>query len=228
MSGLTTVTIHGIGSHTPDYNLRWNVAEALGVSADQVLSFYYEDILDRSTIGVWTQLAAQAGARWLGPKVEPHLSKPADALADVFAYFLSRKTRQRIDRQLLAMLQPKAQIRLIGHSLGSIVAYCFLRHYPDLAERTQLVSLGSPIGSPVVGALVRRWLPGLVEGTEPIRVLDWVNVSSELDPLSGPIGWPEDPVNRVIPVWDGVRHQQVFGYLKFYAQHLRHNGSIVA
>lgn len=76
---------------------------------------------------------------------------------------------------------------MIGHSLGSIVAYEALCMIPDHGIRT-LVTVGSPLGLRSIQAALRpaahQTMPGL-----PTGVSTWVNVYDEHDPvaLAGPL-----------------------------------------
>ena len=71
---------------------------------------------------------------------------------------------------------------MIGHSLGSIVAYEALCMIPDHGIRT-LVTVGSPLGLRSVEAALRpaahQTMPGL-----PTGVSTWVGVYDEHDPVA--------------------------------------------
>ena len=218
---MVTVTIHGIGNSGPDYNAKWKVSETLGIPAKDVKAFYYEDVMDKDGISIVAKLAASAAARYYAPQLAGIIDSPVDYLEDIFVFFLSPAARKKIDAQLRWALQPYDDIRILGHSLGSIIAYWFLLNNPDLAIRTELVTLGSPLGSRLLSSLVKFWLKRIskTELARPV-VRRWVNISSVLDPLSGFIfGLGCDKKDQEqIPFAKKVLHHEVDKYIQAYRQ----------
>lgn len=187
-----TITIHGIGDGRPDYVNDWKVAEILKLPAGLVKGFYYEDLLDADKLGYWIRTAATLLARFYAPRLQSLVKRPVDYLQDIFVFFLCADTRQaihdRLHKEVREALVQYGHVRLIGHSLGSIIAYWFLLENPGLARRVELVTLGSPLGSPTLEGLVKTYLDRITrpELGRPL-VRDWYNVHSLLDPISGEI-----------------------------------------
>ncbi len=93
---------------------------------------------------------------------------------------------------------------LIGHSLGSVVAYEFLRQHPDHSVKL-LVTLGSPLGL----RMVRRRLPA-----GGLSVARWINVRDRNDPVTaaGALDrWYPDVLER--PVENGADAHAAERYL---------------
>ncbi len=63
---------------------------------------------------------------------------------------------------------------LVAHSLGTVLSYMALAHHPNWKVHT-FVTLGSPLGSPMLGAMVD---PPLIDGKGqwPGSIQRWVNV----------------------------------------------------
>lgn len=96
---------------------------------------------------------------------------------------------------------------LIGHSLGSVVAYEYLRRHQD--HRIELfLTLGSPLGL----RMVRSRLPE----PRPLAVPTWVNVRDPHDPVAcaGALHrwWPQ-LLGRDLPVRNGGDTHAVERYL---------------
>jgi pimeloyl-ACP methyl ester carboxylesterase len=118
-------------------------------------------------------------------------------LQQVRRYFDEPDVRDAVQQRLAAAVDNDTCV-LIGHSLGSVVAYEALCAHPDWPVRT-LVTLGSPLGirsliferlrpPPVAlesGALVGRW-PGKVNAwTNIADAGDVVALEKDLRPLFG-------------------------------------------
>jgi hypothetical protein len=85
-------------------------------------------------------------------------------------YLLDPQLKQEVDR-ITADAAASSHV-LIGHSLGSVVAYEFVRQHPD--HEVSLLTIGSPLGLKVI----RRRLP---PGPPPAR---WINVRDRHDPVT--------------------------------------------
>ena len=104
-------------------------------------------------------------------------------LRQVGRYFQEPEVRRAAQRSLADALSPDVRV-VVGHSLGSVVAYETLCTYPGSVR--MLVTLGSPLGirhlifdrlqpSPQPGAA------GTPLGVWPTSVQSWVNVADEGD-----------------------------------------------
>jgi hypothetical protein len=130
------------------------------------------------------------------------------SLKQVQAYFTDTDTRRRVRSRVTAAVTDDTRV-LVGHSLGSVVAYEVLRTTPDLPVTT-LVTLGSPLGVPNL----------IFDRLEPqagrTRVVDhWTNIADrndvvalvkELRPLFG------DQVRDVL-VHNGAKAHDLRPYL---------------
>ena len=98
---------------------------------------------------------------------------------------LGHDVQERV-REALLEGRPKV---LVGHSLGSIVAYEALCLNPDHGVTT-LVTLGSPLGLRSIREGLRREATQVIPGLPP-GVSSWVNVYDENDPVA--LGGPLQP-----------------------------------
>ncbi|MBM3342530.1 MAG: hypothetical protein FJY56_10540 [Betaproteobacteria bacterium] len=154
----------------------------------------------------------QGGLGWMVDRVKGTLG--LDALADVvlgrklkdLAYYYDdtqniadRKAAQRRAREVLqdelieAMLPHKGQdILLIGHSMGSIIAYDVLRRLgrSDPSWRVNhFVTIGSPLGLPHVKLKAAEFFEAGVYGdarlrTPSIVAKSWANFADPKDPVA--------------------------------------------
>ncbi|MFE6500131.1 hypothetical protein ACFU7Y_20375 [Kitasatospora sp. NPDC057542] len=100
-------------------------------------------------------------------------------LRQVTRYLNDPALRGRVQAEIAAAVTPDTRV-LVGHSLGSVVAYEALCAHPEWNVRT-LVTLGSPLGIP---HLVReRLLPAPVDGliTWPGSAESWTNICDRYD-----------------------------------------------
>lgn len=87
---------------------------------------------------------------------------------------------QRMRQRLVELIAPHTRV-VVGHSLGSVVAYRALLAHPELEVDT-LVTLGSPLGS--------TWFDdGDSLGEWPGSVRRWVNIYDRGDRAAGPRGF---------------------------------------
>lgn len=216
------ITIHGIGDTRPDYNVKWRVSEILGVPRNKVRAFHYENLMDRSQISIWVKLAAKLtagayGGRFAGEGAE----KVADYLADIFVFFLSPSVRRKITQELDEILTQYPEITLVGHSLGSMIAWLYCAQNPWMADRINLVTLGSPMGSPFMQNTLKMFLYNFAGTDKRPRVKSWVNVYSKMDPLSGDIDEMGCDQNIKINFAGSTRHREVDEYLIAYKLSLK-------
>jgi hypothetical protein len=131
------------------------------------------DAASRVDKGLWLPVPVQVLAGAIERRFPPasgilHLG----VLRQVRRYLRDPALKAEVD-QITAETAADAVI-LIGHSLGSVVAYEFLRQHPGHPAKL-LLTLGSPLGL----RMVRRRLP--VGG---LAVAQWVNVRDRNDPVT--------------------------------------------
>jgi hypothetical protein len=99
-------------------------------------------------------------------------------LEDVESYFANDRLRDlAIDRVAEAVNEANDEIVLLGHSLGSVVAYDFVRNRPGASLRG-FITLGAPLGLPTV---LRR-----IETPQfPERATRWANFFESRDFVTG-------------------------------------------
>ncbi|MFD6388668.1 hypothetical protein [Nocardia sp. NPDC060259] len=119
-------------------------------------------------------------------------------LDDVAYYLEMTEMREQVlalvERDLRAKMGSGGDVVIVGHSLGSIVAYDLLTRLPAAYKVRQLVTAGSPLGFPIV----QKNLLGKVAGRRPgipaqvpTRAAAWLNAYDVLDivalvhPLAG-------------------------------------------
>ena len=93
-------------------------------------------------------------------------------LRQVRCYLRDAHTKAEID-QITAAAADGSPV-IIGHSLGTVVAYEYLRQNPARPVKL-LLTVGSPLGF----RTVRRWLPAGEPG-----VANWVNIRDPHDPVT--------------------------------------------
>jgi hypothetical protein len=94
-------------------------------------------------------------------------------LRQVHRYLTDPEVKGRVDERVAQAVGAGCRV-LIGHSLGSVVAYEHLRQHPD--HRVELfLTMGSPLGL----RMVRRRL-----SVAPLPVPTWVNVRDLRDPVA--------------------------------------------
>ena len=100
-------------------------------------------------------------------------------LKQVHAYLHDAEVRAEARRRVRAAIEDDTQV-LLGHSLGSIVAYEVLCEHPELPVRS-LVTLGSPLG--IRNLIFERLQPAPSQGVGhwPGKVKHWINVADRAD-----------------------------------------------
>jgi hypothetical protein len=100
-------------------------------------------------------------------------------LRQVTAFLTDPVVKQAVLGRVRDQIGPDTRV-VIGHSLGSVVAYEWLcQHHPGAVEL--LITVGSPLGIPNV--VFHRLTPAPVAGAGawPTRVAGWVNVADRDD-----------------------------------------------
>lgn len=171
------------------------------------------DELTRLRTPQWIQRALYALSR---SRHFSNLSERAliGSLKQVRLYFTDRSTRLRIRQRLLDAIDDQTAV-VIGHSLGSVVAYEAL--CSEAAPRvTTLVTLGSPLG---IRPLIFDRLDPPPEnscGSWPTHVQHWTNIADDGDIVAltktlTPLFPGGDLVD--IAVHNGVRAHDIRPYL---------------
>jgi hypothetical protein len=103
-------------------------------------------------------------------------------LGQVRRYLKNDEIKAKIQSRVLEKVTPQTQV-IVGHSLGSVVAYeCLCQEQPEWKVQT-LVTLGSPLGiHPSVFDRLRP-KPQDRKGVYP-SVKQWINVADSRDPVA--------------------------------------------
>jgi hypothetical protein len=137
----------------------------------------------RTPGGVQAALRALAGSRFFAAIGERAL---LGDLRQVRLYLNDQEIRRRAVAQVVDAVRPDTRV-LVGHSLGSVVAYEALSANPDWPVRV-LVTLGSPLGIP--NLIFDRLLPAPLppsnpgpgpRGRWPGQGRAWTNIADEAD-----------------------------------------------
>lgn len=96
---------------------------------------------------------------------------------------VARKVRELLKQTLRPMLEQQDDVLLIGHSLGSVIAYDTLwelSHQEELKGKVEFLTLGSPMG---MHYIQRRLLGmnGSGEKSYPGLICRWINLAAEGD-----------------------------------------------
>ncbi len=131
---------------------------------------------------VWSPNVVQSALRVLAKSkffagVAEHLVI-AD-LKQVTAYLHDEKVRTAIRARVLDAIADDTRV-LVGHSLGSVIAYEVLANNPDLGVRA-LVTLGSPLGIPNLVFDRLHPAPDNGVGRWPGSVTAWTNIADAHD-----------------------------------------------
>jgi hypothetical protein len=101
-------------------------------------------------------------------------------------YRIRRDVRSRARDDLYAAAQHPGPHVVIGHSLGSVVAYDVLTDSHDVPRVDALITVGSPLGlSEVRAGLTPPWSARDGWPEERLRGGSWANVGDPLDPVCG-------------------------------------------
>ncbi|MCC4596764.1 S8 family peptidase [Xanthomonas campestris pv. phormiicola] len=109
----------------------------------------------------------------------------AALLQDVHDFFFVPARRAQMRESLLQRMRAGGgPFVVVAHSQGSLIAYDVLREFgAEGCEVSLLLTLGSPLGLPVVRSMFKQWT-----GTEklpfPACVKRWVNVAERRDPVA--------------------------------------------
>ena len=96
-------------------------------------------------------------------------------LKQVYSYLHDPVIRQEVQRRVVELVSEDTRV-IVGHSLGSVVAYEAVCAHAEWAVET-LVTLGSPLGirNLIFDRLIPTPAPG--RGVSPARVKHWFNIA---------------------------------------------------
>lgn len=193
---------------------------ARGIDEAEVLAELDGEIAQRG-IGGWEWVHSVVGVL---ERRFPGLAEVALALrtADVEIYLNDDIARDEIDAGVAAAIAPGVPTVVVGHSLGSVVAYRLLRGEAGARGWVvpEFITLGSPLGMGPIRAAMRRLVgPARV----PHCVGTWFNAMDErdivplypLDPRRFPLS-PATPeiINRREVRNPSAGHHDIAGYLE--------------
>jgi hypothetical protein len=103
-------------------------------------------------------------------------------LGQVRRYLKHKEIKERIQARVLEKVTPQTQV-IVGHLLGSVVAYeCLCQEHADWKVET-LVTLGSPLG--IHPSVFDRLRPEPQDGKGAYpSVKQWINVADSRDPVA--------------------------------------------
>lgn len=180
------ILIHGIGNYNPGWSAALNADQILGVPKNAIIEFNYEDLMENNWINKILVIAARLAASYYAtPAAGFAANFVQDYADDILMYFVVPGIRKKIMNRLVSMLQQNPGAVVIGFSLGSIVAYETIKNFPKAGNRPILITIGSPLGSPALSALVKQFLK-VPDKSRP-AVENWYNVYSTVDVISGKI-----------------------------------------
>lgn len=109
----------------------------------------------------------------------------AALLQDVHDFFFVPARREQMRESLLRRMRAGGgPFVVIAHSQGSLIAYDVLRAFEaEGCEVSLLLTLGSPLGLPVVRSMFKQW-SGTPKLPFPACVKRWVNVAERRDPVA--------------------------------------------
>lgn len=106
-------------------------------------------------------------------------------LNDVYDYFFDPVKAREIDRAFLSRMSGGGPYVVVGHSLGSVIAYRNLCQSPDFEPDSVrlFVTIGSPMGLQTVQERLKQKLK-VQNLTVPDCIQNWVNIADPLDPVA--------------------------------------------
>ena len=172
------------------------VQQRTGVSDEQLRQLAGDDVIRRGPLNwEWVQTFLKAVDRFV-----PFGSGAGISLFthDVFVYLTNKLVREKINAGVSAAIAPDRETVVVGHSLGSVVAYNVLQ---EMGSRT-IVPLFVTVGAPLAVTAVKARLKRMGDIRCPECVSEWFNAMDERDcvalyPLSSQY-FPLNPVNPAI------------------------------
>ncbi len=180
------ILIHGIGNSNPGWSADLKADQILGVPQDAIIEFNYEDLMENNRFNRALVFAARVAASYYATPVAGFAANYVqDYVDDILMYFVVPGVRKKILNRLVGVLQQHPRAIVMGFSLGSVVAYETFKNFPNTAYEKTLITLGSPLGSPPLKALVKQFMK-VPDKSRPI-VENWFNFYSTTDLISGKI-----------------------------------------
>lgn len=189
-----------------------------GITDDQLAAIASQEVLERGPLNWgWVQVILQGIDRYV-----PGASSTTLALFtyDVSQYLNNSAIREIIDEGVSTAFHPNVETVVVGHSLGSVVAYNLLRQQGHL--RGWQVPLLVTVGSPLAVGEIRRSLRSFAPTRCPACVSRWFNALDERDVVAlYPLDTTHFPLNPATPAIENkseVRnktsnHHGIGGYL---------------
>ncbi|MDX2086054.1 MAG: hypothetical protein SFZ03_11785 [Candidatus Melainabacteria bacterium] len=178
------ILIHGIGNYNPGWSAALQADQILGVTPDRILEFNYEDLMENNWVNKLLVMGARVAASYYaGPAAGIAANVVQDYIDDILTFFAVPGIRKKIMSRLLVFLEKFPDAIIIAYSLGSIVAYETVKNYPESAKGHILITVGSPLGSPALNVMVKRFIK-VPDHLRP-NVTGWFNFYSKEDFISG-------------------------------------------
>lgn len=189
-----------------------------GITEEQLAEAVGDEVVERGPLQwEWVQGILRAVDRHV-----PHGSGTSIALItrDVYQYLKNSAVRETIDQGVAGAIAPGVETVVVGHSLGTVVAYRLLRGEGHLRgwNIPLLITVGSPLGV----SEIRRTLRGFAPARCPECVTRWHNAMDDRDvvalyPLT-PQHFPLDPEQPAIENRTDLRNRTtnrhgIAGYL---------------
>ncbi|MDN5853784.1 MAG: alpha/beta hydrolase [Actinomycetia bacterium] len=188
------------------------IKAAEGLTREQLIAVSNRQVVARGPVQwPWVQAVLEALDRFV-----PGASAVSIALFthDVYHYLRHPGVRDRIDTGVRKAITPGVPAVVVGHSLGSVVAYNILRR--DGAALGWEVPLYVSVGSPLGISEIRRALRPV---GRPACVERWFNAMDDRDVVAlFPLDGTHFPITPPIENWTGVRNSTsnrhgIAGYL---------------
>ena len=174
------------------------IRDKYGISDTDVLEAVGEPIRERGPLNsVWVRAVLQT------LDAVPGLSAAtiAGATRDVYQYLANGVVRLKIDTGVMQAITPDVESVVVGHSLGSVVAYTLLQR--EGVSHGWKVPLFVTVGSPLAVNAIRNWAPviaGVGGNRTPECVSEWFNAMDPRDVVSlYPLDIQHFPLNPTNP-----------------------------
>lgn len=172
------------------------IRQHAGITEDQLAHVASADVVERGPLNwEWLQAVLSAIDRYV-----PYGSGTSIALFthDVYVYLTNAGIRERIETGVAAALTPGIESIVVGHSLGSVVAYNLLRQQGHI--RGWKVPLYVTVGSPLAVTAIRRALRNFATTRCPECVSAWFNAMDERDVVAlYPLDTRHFPIDPTVP-----------------------------
>ena len=180
-----------------------------GISDDQVGEEYEDDVLERGPQNWrWVRAIAKALDKNAGGLTSAAMET---FLRDVYIYNKSSAVSQQINEIILSEMDDEPAV-IVGHSLGSVVAYNCMHQFPGSLSVPLYLTIGSPLA-------IRNIRDQLSPIERPGGVSQWLNAYDNKDIVSlYPLDTENFPVEPPIINYSEVQNQTdnrhgIVGYL---------------